>query len=331
MATIKDIAQQAGVSSATVSRVLNYDESLSVGDETKKRIFEVAEQLEYTKHKKVKLTKNGKIAIMQWSTEKEELDDVYYLSLRMGAEKRIAEEGYETLRVFQDTPFEMTKDIVGIISLGECSPVQVARLTEWGKPICFINFDQLIHKYDSVVVDFEQAVRSVLDHFIATGHTKIGYIGGLECYGDRSGTIIDTRTKIFESYLREKKLYVEGYCFIDSFEVKAGYEQMKKAISELGEDLPTAIFAGNDPIAVGCLRALQEEGIQVPERVSLIGFNDISVAKYVFPSLSTVKVYTELMGETGVDLLLDRMASNRQAAKKITLSTDLILRESTLN
>lgn len=329
MATIKDIAEQAGVSSATVSRVLNYDDSLSVGDDTKKRIFEVAERLDYTKHKKVKLTKNGKIAIMQWSTEKEELEDLYYLSLRMGVEKRAAEEGYDILRVFQDTPFEMTQDIVGIISLGECSPEQVARLTSWTDAICFINSDQLIQKYDSVVVDFEQAVVSVLDHFISTGHKKIGYIGGLERYGDRSGTIIDKRTKIFEQYLREKNLYEERYCFVDSFEVKAGYEQMKKAIQELGDDLPTAFFAGNDSIAVGCLRALQEEGIQVPQQVSLIGFNDISVAKYVFPSLSTVKVYTELMGETGVDLLLDRMASNRQAAKKVTLSTDLVLREST--
>ncbi|MBP2966752.1 LacI family DNA-binding transcriptional regulator, partial [Acinetobacter baumannii] len=86
MATIKDIAKLANVSQATVSRVLNYDSTLSVGDETKKKIFEAAEELEYTKHKKVKHVEKGKIAIFQWVTEKDELDDVYYLSLRMGAE-----------------------------------------------------------------------------------------------------------------------------------------------------------------------------------------------------------------------------------------------------
>lgn len=82
-------------------------------------------------------------------------------------------------------------------------------------------------------------------------------------------------------------------------------------------------------MAIGCLRALQEAGISVPNRVSLIGFNDISVAKYIYPTLSTVKVYTELMGETGFDLWLDKLTTERIVAKKVTLSTDLILREST--
>ena len=82
-------------------------------------------------------------------------------------------------------------------------------------------------------------------------------------------------------------------------------------------------------MAIVCLSALQEAGISVPERVSIIGFNDISVAKYIYPTLSTVKVYTELMGETGFDLWLDKVTSERTVAKKITLSTDLVLREST--
>lgn len=75
-------------------------------------------------------------------------------------------------------------------------------------------------------------------------------------------------------------------------------------------------FAANDSIAIGCLRALQEQGIAVPERVSVIGLNDVSVSKYVFPPLSTVKVYTELMGETGVELLQERLLAGRSITKK---------------
>ena len=104
---------------------------------------------------------------------------------------------------------------------------------------------------------------------------------------------------------------------------------MKQALQELDDDLPPTFFIANDALAIGALRALQEAEVSVPEQVEVIGFNDISVAKYVYPTLSTVKVYTEIMGEAGFDLLLDRINSDRKVAKKITLSTDLILREST--
>ena len=92
MATIKDIAQAAGVSSATVSRVLNHDQSMSVSDETRKKIFAVAEQLHYKKIKKQKtdIRTKGRLAIIEWYTEQEELDDLYYYAIRMGTEKKSA-------------------------------------------------------------------------------------------------------------------------------------------------------------------------------------------------------------------------------------------------
>lgn len=329
MATIKDIAEQAGVSSATVSRVLNYDETLSVGDETKKRVFEVAEALEYTKYQKKKANKQGKLAIVQWYTEKEELNDLYYLSIRLGVEKRAEEMNYEIVRIFQNTEFEMNSSIEGIIAIGKFSDSQVNKLTSWTENICFVDFDQLHHKLDSVVIDFEQAVNSVLDYFCANGYQNIGLIAGQENFGDRSKPIIDKRTTIFENYMNRAGLYKKNHVFTGSFNVASGQELMKKAIETLKDDLPDAFFISNDSMAIGCLRALQEAGISVPERVSLIGFNDISVAKYIFPTLSTVKVYTELMGETGFDLWLDKLTTERTVAKKVTLSTDLILREST--
>ncbi|MCA9766669.1 MAG: LacI family DNA-binding transcriptional regulator [Carnobacterium sp.] len=329
MATIKDIAEKANVSSATVSRVLNYDETLSVGDDTKKRIFEAAEALEYTKYQKKKGKKTGKIAIVQWYTEKEELDDLYYLSIRLGVEKRAEEEGYGIERYFQDSLFEPKKDIEGIVAIGKFSTAQIDQLVLWTKNICFIDFDLLGRKMDSVVVDFEQAVYSVMDYLTGKNHQQIGFIGGQEHYAKETQTPPDKRSILVESYLRQKELYQGKFFFTGKFNVASGHQLMKQAIRELGEDLPAAFFIANDALAIGALRALQEAGISVPEKVEIIGFNDISVAKYVYPTLSTVKVYTELMGEVGFDLLMDRIDSERQVAKKITLSTDLILRGST--
>lgn len=328
MATIKEIAEEAGVSSATVSRVLNYDESLSVSDDTKKRIFETAEKLNYSKYQKKKKLKHGKIAIVQWYTEKEELNDLYYLSIRLGVEKKAEEEGYEIVRLFQDSKSEITADIEGIIAIGKFSEQEINKLSKWTKNICFVDSNQLSRKLDSVEVDFEQAVTEVVDYLVDK-HQKIGFIGGQENYADQSAIVADKRQIIFERLLREKNLYNERYFFAaDSYHVSDGGKVMQQAIDVLGEDFPTAFFVANDALAIGILRVLQENGLSIPDDVCIIGFNDASVAKYVFPTLSTVRVETELMGETALELLLDRMSTERTVAKKITLSTELIVRES---
>ncbi|WP_239255276.1 LacI family DNA-binding transcriptional regulator [Listeria ilorinensis] len=328
MATIKDIAEKAGVSIATVSRVLNYDETLSVGDETKKRVFEVAESLHYTKHKKKVQKKNAKLAIVQWYTEKEELMDLYYLAIRLGAEKKASELGYQIVRVFQDGSDELLHSVEGIIAIGKFSEQQMKRLLSFNKPICLTDQDMGSQKVDSVVVDIRQAVQEVLGYLLQKGHKKIGFLGGSEAFSDRSATIRDERAVVFQEYLTAKGLFHEKDCFSGQFAVDSGYKLMKEAIAKLADELPTAFFAANDSIAIGALRALQEAQIAVPERVAVVGFNDVSVAKYVYPPLSTVKVYTELMGETAVELVVDRIQTDREVIKKVIIGTELILRKS---
>ena len=104
MATIKDIAERAQVSTATVSRVLNNDKSMSVSAETKQRIFEVADELDYTKHKKQHPSKKAtnKLEIVQWYTKEEELADLYYYSIRVGLEKHAQELGFDLVRIFNN-------------------------------------------------------------------------------------------------------------------------------------------------------------------------------------------------------------------------------------
>lgn len=119
MATIKDIAEKAGVSPATVSRVLNYDPGLSVTDKTKKRIFEAAEDLNY-QHKKKSSRSTQKIAILTWYNEQEELDDIYYLSIRLGAENKIHEAGFEPQQIgLQQQNLPTSPDFAGMIAIGK--------------------------------------------------------------------------------------------------------------------------------------------------------------------------------------------------------------------
>lgn len=327
MATIKDIAEKAGVSSATVSRVLNYDATLSVADATKKRIFEAAEELDYQKRRGNKL-KTRKIAIVHWYTEKEELNDLYYLSIRLGIERRSKELSIDADVYFYDDLHEMHKDgTEGIIAVGKFSDEQIKALKEITPHLAFVDYNPNEDAYDAVMIDFRKATETIVDYFISTNHSTIGFIGGKEWLTGEADPIEDMREKTFHQYMKEKSLYDERFIFTGAFSVDAGYALMQQAISELGKELPTAFVMSSDVMAIGAMRALHEAGIAIPGRVSVVGINDLSVAKYMYPTLSSVRVYTEVMGESAVDLLLERL-EGRAIAKTVIVSTKLKVRGS---
>ncbi|GGB48449.1 LacI family DNA-binding transcriptional regulator [Virgibacillus dakarensis] len=328
MATIKDIAKKVNLSIATVSRVLNDDPTLSVGEETKRRIFHAAEELNYQKHLMKRVKKQLRIAIVQWYTEQEELNDMYYYAIRAGAEKQIENKQYEFIRLFQHADQKIIKKIDGIIAIGKYSESQMKQLQQWCPAVCFVDNRYAFPMYDSVVGDFHLATVSALAHFISRKHTKIGMLAGEEKFTDSTEMLADPRYESFRRYMKEKQLFKEKYCFKGPFSVDSGYQMMENAIRTLKDDLPSAFFCANDSIAIGALRALSDHRIDVPNRVEIIGFNDASVAKYVSPSLSTVRVPTELMGETAVSLLEDRIFYGRTVAKQVTLATELVIRNS---
>lgn len=326
MATIKDIAAKAGVSASTVSRVLNYDKSLSVADDTKKKIFEAAEELSYYKARGKKVVER-KIAFLHWVNEKEELDDIYYMAIRFGIEKRAGASNVNLLKYNENDFASIEEDVEGIVAVGRFNPEQVKELKKISKKIVFVDSNPDEGNSDAVLVDFEWVSKLVIDYFISKGHEEIGFIGGYETFKDTIAPIPDAREKFYRSYMAELGLLNENYIFISDFSVESGYRLMKEAVTTLGEDLPRAFYVANDPLAIGVLRALHESGISVPDRVSLVGVNDITVSKYVYPSLSTVKIHTELMGETAIDLILEQVNEKRKVSKKVYISNKLKIRQ----
>lgn len=180
-----------------------------------------------------------------------------------------------------------------------------------------------------VTTDFDNAVVKVLDYFMQKGFTKIGMIAGEEHTTDQKELIIDQRFRTFKNYAYENNLYNPNYIFAGDFSAQVGYELMKKSTTELGDDLPQAFFVANDTLAIGALRALQEANIAVPDRVSLISFNDTALTKQVFPALSSITVYTEEMGRTAVDILNHQLIKRHTVPTMTRLATTLTLRDST--
>ena len=180
MATIKDIAAKAGVSIATVSRVLNHDETLNVQEETRKRIFEAAEQLEYTVKVQKKRKKKLKIGVLYSYSPTEELEDPYYLCIRLAIENELEEKGYKKIPVTFADNAESLVGVDGIICSGTFSKTMVEKIGSWDKPTVFIDSNPDISRFDAIKIDYNQAVKSIMDCFLAHGHTKIGFVGCLE-------------------------------------------------------------------------------------------------------------------------------------------------------
>jgi LacI family transcriptional regulator len=333
MATIKDIAQKAGVSLATVSRVLNYDSTLSVTDETKKRIFEVAEELEYRTVKERSVLRSNdkrlKIGIIHWYSEKEELGDPYYLSIRMGIEKECSNKNIDIIKIFKKEERYGncgTENLDGIMAIGKFSREDIDNFSTYCSNIVFIDSSPNERKFDSVIIDFKEAMIEVLRYLMKLGHKEIGYIGGREYIGENKELIKDKREKTYYDFMRENSLYNPNYVRTGKFTAEDGYKLMKRMLEN--EEIPTAFFIASDTMATGAIKAIHESSLNVPEDISIVGFNDIATSKYLFPPLTTVKVYTEFMGITAVGLLLERINENREISKKVVIPFELIIRES---
>lgn len=338
MATIKDIAQQAGVSPATVSRVLNNDATLSVGEETRTRIFAIAEELGYKPARLKKLKREEQlsrkqIGLLMWSSLEDERDDPYFASIRRGIEHRCDELGLTISKVLRGSggaEFGPVHELDGLIVVGSIAAEDVAQLYSRTDRTVLVNNADQPDDCDCVSLHFEGAVRDALAHLLEQGHKRIGYVGGDETV-NRLGAgltplqLIDPRRSMFRSVLTGRGLYRSEYDIPSIWTPAGGYEGMLRLLE--AEERPTAVLIGSDPMAVGALRALQENGVNVPEEMSIIGFDDIEISAYLHPPLTTVRAHTELMGRTAAQLLLERI-EGREAAMHVKVNTKLIVRES---
>lgn len=329
MATIKDVATEAGFSISTVSRVLNNDESLSVPDETREKIFEVADKL--NNRKKTVRPKVKNIAFLYWLSDKEELEDVYFKTMRLEVEKLASKFNIElTTYKITDGITKIPSEIEGFIAVGMFSDKELEYLRGITNNGVFLDTTPDPYHFDSVRPDLALLTVQTVDFLLEKGHKEIGLIGGTYHNPNTDEDEMDIREKIFREYMSKKGLLREEFIFCHrGFSVENGYYLMSKAIEQLGEQLPTAFFIAADPIAVGCLQALNEHGISIPNRVSVVSINNTSVAKYVSPPLTTYHIDLREMCKNAIELLLEQIIGKRKIVKTLYLGAELIIRKST--
>lgn len=329
MATIREIAKKAGVSTSTVSRVLNLDETINVTSDTKKKIFETAEQLKYSKPR-VSMNKNNNIALIHCNTEEEELNDPFFLSIRLSVEKECKQKNFSLVKYYnrdgQHSFLEENKKYKYMIILGKFSDDLIEKFSKQSKYIVLIHNKSKKFRFDSILVDFKEITEDVLEKFIENGQKDIGFIGGNELLIGTDEKIIDIREKAFIDYMKQKGNFNEDFVKIGSFNYDSGYQLMKEMCEQLPK-LPRSIFVASDSMAIGVIRALNEKNIKIPEEISLIGCNDIPSSEYTSPSLSTVKIHSDCMGTLSVELLLQQEKGDRKERIRVIVPHEFVFRE----
>ncbi len=334
MVTLKQIATSVGVSSATVSRVLNFDSTLSVTPQTRQAIIETAEAMNYaTPRNRNRAAAPAplatKVALFHFLRPDQELADPYYVSLRLGIESRCAALQIETVKIYHAETLpdpKMLKAASGVIAIGYQDEPVVAWLKKHCRFLVCADFTPPDDEVDSVASDRVHAMQKLLRALDNMAYKRIGFVGWWDRVHSGQTSQWEERGLAYVAWMRDAGKFDPSICRLDHNTEQSGYTLTKAILSE--PNRPDAIVAGNDNMAVGAYRAIHELGLRIPEDIAIASFNDISVAQFLNPPLSTVRLPSEEIGESAVDMLLERIAG-RRSAKRATLAPKIIWRGST--
>ena len=326
MATIKQIAEAVGVSSAAVSRVLNYDEGISVSAETRKAIFETADRLGYKK--KVIYPKIDHVVLLYWVDSLDELEAMYYEAIRDEVKKQAKKTKVQLSVVTKKEGLQAIPDgTQAFLAVGWFNRKELLRLYKMCGKGVFIDTSPDEKLFDAVRPNLDSFVTQMVDYFVEKGYRSIGFIGGYDRNIDSEKPAMDVREWSFRQSAGYYGVLNEKYIFIaDEYSVAAGYETAKEMISL--DKVPSALCVASDTLAVGVLQALNEAGIQIPEQTAVFSINDINVARYVSPPLTTFHIDIAMLCEMAVDLLRTRVLEGGKITRTVFINGLPVFRKS---
>jgi len=326
--TRREVAQRAGVSASTVSRVFN---SGYVAKETADRVIKVSNELGYQPHPIARALRKGETQQILCVTQA--IANPFYSEVMQGVEEAVIQRGLVLSALsahMVDCGFDPTMIAGRYDGLILLSPnvaagklhsaiqelkVPVAVLWDWGSPT----------DYPHVDLDFANAAALGVRHLVESNHRKIGYVG----YAPKSTQDRNPRLQGFIDICSEWDIPVDNRSIelVDGYgELEEGYLAMSRLFRRCS-DL-TAVFASNDLLALGAMKWLREAGLMVPEQVSVMGFDDISFAALANPSLTTVHLPKRDIGRALGQLLFDQMDGTTSDISN-ALTARLVVRGST--
>jgi LacI family transcriptional regulator len=328
MATIKDVAERAGVSVTTVSHVLN--ETRHVSPKLVARVRDAVESLRYQPNSVARSLRSKETRILGFIVP--DNSNPYFAEVARSIEDASFDRGYNLIlcnsdedpekeRAYIDVLLERQVDgIVFVASGGQ--PGHLQAILERNIPLVVMDREFENGPWDSIAVDNRDGGYQATSHLLKLGHRRIGCISG-------PPKLMPSKERIEGYYdaLRDARIRVNtDLMCAGNFHADGGYAAMGALLDRA--DPPTAVFVCNDVMAVGALRAIAERQLYAPSDISVVGFDNIGLANYVQPSLTTIAQPYEEIAQLATDVLIRRMKGDTSEPKKYRLKTTLIVRKS---
>lgn len=327
MATMKDIARLAQVSTSTVSHVING--SRFVSDEIREKVMRIVVELNYTpsyiaRSLKVKATKT--IGLLVTAT-----NNPFFSEVMAGVEQYcqknqynliIATTGGDAKRLQQNLQTLIHKQVDGVLLMCGDSRFQADMQLTVSLPLVVMDWWFTELNADKILENSELGGYLATKSMVDAGHQKIGIITG-----NLRKSVAKNRLQGYKKALSEANIVLNPDWIVEShFDFEGGIVGAQKLLAL--SDRPTAIFCCSDTIAIGAYQAIQNQGLRIPQDISIMGYDDIELARYLFPSLSTISQPKAELGKLAVETLLQRIQEPNENYRTLVLEPTCILRES---
>lgn len=332
--TIEDVASKSGLSISTVSLVLNNKSNVS--QESRQKIQKIIAELNYHPQRSARglaSRSSGNLGFILTDDHFSQAEP-FYTKIFLGTEFEARKDNYYILlttvghspRDQRGIPrFLLEHNVDGVIIAGKIGASWLEELAERHLPVVLVDYESSQHNLSSVAMDNRSGARLAVEHLCKGGHTRIGFIGG-----DIKHPSIAVRFAGFQEActLHNVEMHQEWISYDEpGTGIQDGAEAMKK-ILRVREQVPTAVFAANDAMAIGAIQFLKSQKLNVPNDVAVVGFDNIEAGLYTEPRLTTVNVHKEELGALAVRRLVEMIKSESPAITRTLTAVELIVRES---
>ncbi|MCY8838256.1 LacI family DNA-binding transcriptional regulator [Bacillus atrophaeus] len=327
MVTIKDIAKLANVSHTTVSRALN--DSPYIKEHTKKKILDLATQLNYTPNvnaKSLAMQKSHTIGLF-FTSITNGTSHSFFADTIKGVNRVISEEynlfvrGIDDLKSY-DTINQIRYDGIILMSQSDIDNSFIYHIREKNIPLVVLNRDIDDRSITNILSNDKEGSQQAVEYFIKNGHREIAIIEGIE--GFKSSQ--QRKEGYLSALIRHHIPINHEYSVKGQYDMESGFQAMDKLLAL--PHPPTAVFCSNDDMAIGAMNAIFAKGLRVPDDISVIGFDDIGFSQYITPRLSTVKRPVENISVLGAEKILALIHDPSLKSEKIFENTEFMVRDS---
>jgi LacI family transcriptional regulator len=331
--TLADVARLAGVSTATVSYVVNGQThgKVIISEETRQRVLEGIKRLDYQPDARAKSLRAGSSQLIGILIP--DMHNPHYWEIVEGVEEKAHQAGYELLLSCTSLALHREQQaidalsrrridaLIALPSFPEQSRELLQAMAARNYPIVMVGNDFIAT--DTVVTGYEAQTRALMAHLLGLGHLRIGFV-----FGVGSPALGVNRWHAYVSSLAEAGLPVDE-TLVDrcGVTIEDGYQAARRLLAQ--PQPPTALLVVNDLLAIGVLLAAAEQGLTVPDDLSVAGFDDINLAAYLNPPLTTVRAHAKEIGREAARLAITRLGARTLPVQHVVVQPQLVLRAST--